>query len=142
MVREVEKFEDGSIRYIMYRNNRGVPHREDGPSYESWYSNGNREMVEYIQDDIYTRLDGPAYQHFNINGVALSTEYMVNGKVHREDGYAYIQLTQITGKIRNKSYYLYDIELTQELFVKKLKEINSPHYEKQKMIFELEKYNI
>ena len=39
-------------------------------------------------------------------------------------------------------YYLNNIKYDREEWLKELKEINSPHYKEQKMLYEIDKYNI
>ena len=41
-----------------------------------------------------------------------------------------------------KSDYLNNIEYDREDWINKLKEINSPHYKEQKMLYDAEKYNL
>ena len=169
--KNVEYYDNGNIKNIEYLLN-GKLHRKDGPAYQRWYENGQKFIESYYIKNKLHKEDGPASQSWFENGQKLSEEYYINGKLHRKDGYAY-QEWYINGekykeiyffndkihredkpaliyydkyKKISKYYFLNDIEYTIEKWLKKLKEINSPHYKEQKKIYELgqniEKYKL
>jgi len=91
----------------------GKRHREDGPAYQSWFENGQKWIEEWVLNDKYHRVDGPSFQSWYKNGQKWI-----------------------------EKWYLNDKDYSREEWVDKLKEIGSPHYGEQKMLLDIEKYNI
>jgi len=87
--------------YIKYYTN-GILNRLDGPTII--YKNG---YTAWIVNDEYHRLDGPALITSEGNQY-----WHVNGKLHRTDGPAIIH------EDNRKEYYLNNIKLTEEEFLK------------------------
>ena len=67
--------------------------------------------------------------------------YLGGGMNHREDGPA-IQIWYLNGNINHSEWWLDNIKYTREDWVNKLKEIKSPFYKEQKMLLNIEKYNL
>jgi antitoxin component YwqK of YwqJK toxin-antitoxin module len=106
-----------------------------------YYNNGQKESEHYIVNGQHHREDGPAHQRWYINGQKEFERYFINGKWHRENGPA-VQLWYDNGQKQTEYYYINDKEYSREDWIKELKEINSPHYEEQLMIYNAEKYNL
>ena len=105
-----------------------------------YYSNGLRYEKWELNDKLH-REDEPAYQDWYENGQKSSERWYLNDKLHREDGPAFISWS-INGQKRNEWWILNDKHYSKEEWVNKLKEIGSPHYKEQKMLLDVEKYNI
>lgn len=70
---------NGNVDYngkVLYKDDRGFPHREDGPAYI-----GPDGAKEWFKHGEFHREDGPAI--IDKDG---GEHYYVNGKLHREDG--------------------------------------------------------
>jgi len=134
-------YKNGQLKSEIYSLNDKY-HREDGPAVQYWYENGQLKYESYWLNSKLYREDGPAYQYWYDTGKLKSEEYYLNGKWHREDGPAY-QYWYENGQLKSERYYLNGNKCyTQEEFVKKLKEINSPHYEEQLLKLQANKYNL
>ena len=142
----IEYHDNGNIKFILYRL-YSLFHREDGPAYQSWYYNGRICAEYYYLNNKYHRLDGPAYQYWYENGQKKQEVYYINDLLHREDGpaaqYWDINLNVNLNKIL---YFLNGVKYEREEWLEELKKMNSPHYEEQKELYELEqnmeKYNL
>ena len=106
-----------------------------------YYSNGQKELEEWSLNGKRHREDGPAYQWWYENGQKEFEIWYLNDKYHREDGPA-VKWWYLNGKKSNEQWFLNDKEYTREEWVEKLKEIDSPHYDEQKMLLNVDKYNI
>ena len=69
------------------------------------------------------------------NGQKEFEVWYLNGKRHREDGPA-VQRWYPNGQKKSESWWLYDEKYSRKEWIKKLKEIGSPHYEEQKEDYE------
>lgn len=54
-------------------------HREDGPAYQEWTSDGKIAVEKYFVNGEYHRIDGPAIKMFFSNGKIKNKQYWVNG---------------------------------------------------------------
>jgi len=109
---KIEYWDNDQKRFEMWFLNNKL-HREDGPAYQEWYDNGQKRYESWILNKKYHREDGPAYQIWYKNGKKWREEWWLN----------------------NKKY-------SREEWVEKLKKIGSHHYEEQKMLLDVEKYNL
>jgi hypothetical protein len=80
-------------------------------------------------------------EDFYSNGQKEYESWLLNGKSHREDGPA-IQWWSDNGQKEYESWYLNGKRYTREEWIEELMNIGSLHYEEQKILYELEKYNI
>jgi len=91
------------------------------------------------------------YEQFNMNfkvkvgyhenGQKFHEFWSLNGKLYREDGPA-IQWWYSNGQKSYEYWYLNDKQYSREKWIERLKEIDSPHYEEQKMLYDADKYNL
>ena len=103
-----------------------------------YYDNGDIQSITYkIRGKIH-RENGPAYQAWNTKGVLIISTYYINDKRHRENGPAY-ESWYDNGEESYNVYYLNSIYYTRENWIEQLKKINSPHYQEQKELYEMEK---
>jgi antitoxin component YwqK of YwqJK toxin-antitoxin module len=138
----INKYKNGNIRWIEYFNDNSKFHREDGPAYQSFYSNGNIKCEEwyingkkhredgptiityhengnieqqtYIINNVEHRTDGPAYTLFDINGNILYHIWYKNNEYHRTDGPA--KIYDLFG-ISIEEYFINGIQLTKQEFI-------------------------
>jgi len=75
------------------------------------------------------------------NGQKWYEEWYLNGKYHKEDGPAFKEWYE-NGQKQNEFWYLNGKEYSKEDWIEMLKKINSHHYEEQKMLYDMEKYNL
>jgi len=81
------------------------------------YTNGNMIFIKYRNsDDEIHREDGPSYISFYYGGEIHYEYWYINGNKHREDGPAAI-LYDISGNISKKMWYIDDVELTEQEFL-------------------------
>ena len=138
--KNIKYYDDGNIRYISYILDSQI-HREDGPAFQEWHENGNVKLISYKQHNKYHRENGPALTGCYYNGKKMYMYYFINGDRHREDGPAF-QEWHKNGQIKDEEYYLNNVEYYRKDWVEKLKEMDSPHYEEQKMLYNIDKYNL
>jgi len=105
----------------------------------TYYSNGQKKSEEWLLNGYLYRDDGPAFQSWFINGQKKVELWAINGKYHREDGPTF---QEWKGGKKYEQWWLNNKKYTHEKWVDKLKEIGSPHYEEQKMLLDLKKYNL
>lgn len=138
---EVDYYDNGKIktlRYYLYGN----LHRKDDPAYMTFFENGQKESVGYYLYGKMHRIGGPAYIRWYYNGNMSYYEYYKNNLNHREDGLAYEEW-YLDGNKQDSGYYLFGKRYTREEWLEKLKDINSPYYEEQQIIYDAEKkYNL
>jgi len=109
---DVDYYPNGQKRYEYWLLN-GKMHREDGPAYQSWYENGQKYYEYWSLNNKCHREDGPSSQRWSYNGQKEYEEWWLNSnKYKRED------------------------------WVEELKKIGSPYYDEQRMLLDMEKYNI
>ena len=108
---------------------------------ESFFTNGNKYAILYYNNGKLHNEDGPAYQEYYDNGKKSIERYYINGNFHRENGPSKI-FWHKNGDEGYEYYYLNDINYNKIDWINKLKEINSPYYEDQKMLYDMEKYNL
>ena len=106
-----------------------------------YYDNGQKKSENWFLNDKLHREDGPAYQQWYENGQKDNEGWYLNGKIHREDGPAY-QYWYENGQMKYEEWYLNGNKYSREEWIEQLKKIRSKHYEEQKMLFDLEKYNL
>lgn len=63
------------------------------------------------------------------------------GEYHKENG-PVEQIWNENGQTTFILYSLFNINYTREQWIKKLKEINSPHYKEQKLIYDADQFNL
>ncbi len=119
----------------------GEKHREDGPVYQFWYENGQKQSEVYYLNGKIHREDGPANQIWYDNGQKELESYYLNNLLHREDGPAYQKWFE-NGKQQFDYYYLNGDIYDREDWINQLKEIGSPHYEDESIKYNSEKYNL
>jgi len=108
---------------------------------EDFYENGQKKSeIWYLNGELH-REDGPAYQFWYKNGQKQYESWYLNNKRHREGGLAY-QRWYENGQKKFEGWFLNDKRYTKEEWINELKEIGSEHYEEQKMLYDMEKYNI
>jgi hypothetical protein len=108
---------------------------------EEFYNNGQKRYeIWYLNGNFY-REDGPAYQSWHENGQKEYEYWILNGKLHREDGPAFQNWNE-NGQKEYETWSLNGIEYTREKWIEELKKIGSEHYEEQRMLYDMEKYNI
>jgi len=107
-----------SIKYydrLVYYNQQGQRHREDGPAV-IWYNKGGSIGNEwYFINDQRHREDGPADISYNNDGSIFIESYYINDLMHREDGPAYIGYNK-DGSIDYEEYDLYGKKITARQF--------------------------
>jgi len=106
-----------------------------------YYDNGQKKYERWYLNDKYHREDGPANQGWYEDGQKSYEKWYLNSKVHREDGPA-IQDWYKNGQISYEEWWLNDEEYSREKWIERLKEIESPHYEEQEVLYNAEKYNL
>jgi hypothetical protein len=106
-----------------------------------YYSNSQKKSEEWKVNGEIHREDGPAIQFWYENGQKWIESWLLNGYLHREDGPVYQEWSK-NGQKKDEWWYLNDKEYSRGEWVEKLKEIGSPHYREQKMLLDIEKYNI
>jgi YD repeat-containing protein len=67
----------------------GQRHREDGPAWRKWDSAGRLVEEEWCMDNVRHREGGPAWQRWNSEGRLVEEEWRVRGQLHRDDGPAW-----------------------------------------------------
>jgi len=81
----------GIIETDDYRNNsKYVLHREDGPAYIRYNTDGSICYEYWYINGVRHREDGPAVITYRADGRIWYEEWYINGVRHREDGPAYI----------------------------------------------------
>jgi hypothetical protein len=80
---------DGSIEWEFWYIN-GVLHREDGPAYIRYNKDGSIRYEEWYINGVLHRGDGPAHITYTVDGDIYHEEWCINGVLHREDAPAYI----------------------------------------------------
>ena len=108
---------------------------------EKFWDNGQKKSENWSINNKYHREDGPAYQEWYENGQKQSEGWWLNGRYHREDGPS-VQWWYKNGQKWYEYWYLNNKWYRREKWVEQLKKIGSPHYEEQRMLLDMEKYNI
>jgi antitoxin component YwqK of YwqJK toxin-antitoxin module len=80
-------------------------------------------------------------EEFYANGQKEYEIWYLNGKYHREDGPTYQEWFE-NGQKKSELWYLNGKKYSREEWVDKLKTIESPHYDEQRMLLDVEKYNL
>ena len=106
-----------------------------------YYKNGNTRVISYKLNDRFHKEDGPAYQEYYDDGRIYVESYFVNGDRHRADGPSVIFYDE-NGEIGVRLYYLNNIIYKREDWLEELKKMNSPYYKHQKMLYDIDKYNL
>jgi antitoxin component YwqK of YwqJK toxin-antitoxin module len=106
-----------------------------------YFNNGQKQSELWYLNDKHHREDGPSYQSWYSNGQKRYESWLLNGKLHREDGPAY-QFWYSNGQKRIEEWWLNNKEYTREEWVDELKKIGSKHYREQKMLLNMENYNL
>lgn len=106
-----------------------------------YYSNGQKQSEYWLLNGKYHREDGPANQYWYENGQKEYEGWYLVGKKHREDGSA-IQSWYEDGQKEYEFWWLNGENCSRENWVKELKKIGSEHYEEQRMLLNIEKYNL
>jgi len=97
-------YDDGSLQSLEFKNICGY-HRDDGPSAQYWYENGQLFYQEYYINGKLHRVDGPAYQYWYSNGQLQCQYYFINCQKHRVDGPAR-QNWYENGQLEYQIYYI------------------------------------
>jgi len=75
---------------LIYYNQQGQIHREDGPALIWYYNTGSIAYEVWYINGVWHREDGPASIDYNEDGSIQYEGWYINGVRHREDGPAYI----------------------------------------------------
>ncbi len=120
--------------------NKYEKHENPGIRY---YPNGQKKSEYWFLNKYkkFHKVDGPAVQSWHPNGQIQFVSWYLNGERHREDGISY-QFYSSNGQIQSEYWYLNGIMYSKKDWIKELKNINSKHYKKQKMLYDVEKYNL
>jgi len=110
---------------------------------EGWYKNGQKWYEFWYKNDKYHREDGPANQEWYENGQKKYEYWYLNDKLHRENGPT-VQWWYENGQKQkeDEEWHLNGKEYTRKDWVEELKNIGSPHYKEQKILYDMEKYNL
>ena len=102
------------LKFRCYYNDANQFHREDGPAYETYYSNGElQHSVWFLHGQIH-REDGPAYEGFDLNGILIHREWWIEGNLHRENGPAQESfISRGPDQITNAAYYLKGVHIAE-----------------------------
>jgi len=122
MIKIFEKFNEPEVKIDYHPNGQ--------KRYEEWYLNGK-----------YHRDNGPDYQEWYDNGQKRLESWWLNNKLHREDGPA-LQRWSENGQKEYEWWWLTNNRYKRENWVEELKKIGSLHYEEQRMLLDMEKYNL
>jgi len=149
MIKKFEKFNDPEVKIDYYSNGQkryeewylnDKRHREDGPAIQRWYESGQKYEEWYLNNKEH-REDDPSCQNWYENGQKRYEYWYLNNKIHREDGPSYQQWLY-NGQKNYEEWSLNGNYYKREEWVEELKKIGSPHYEEQKILLDIEKYNI
>lgn len=95
-------YEDGNLLYITVNANR--LHNESGPSWISWYNNGQvRQIHCHLRGTLHND-SGPAIIEYYPNGQVKYISYLQNGISHNEHGPAIIEYYP-NGQVKYISYF-------------------------------------
>jgi antitoxin component YwqK of YwqJK toxin-antitoxin module len=133
-------WDNGQIRSESWYLN-GKYYREDGPAYQYWNSNGQIKFESWYLNDKLHREDGPSFQEWYDNGQKMSEHWYLKGNKHREDGPS-IQYWYEDGQKKSENWWLNGKFYSREKWVNELKVIDSKYYDEQKMLLNIEKYNL
>jgi len=105
---ESKYYSDGSLNWCQYKVNGRESRGAEGPSYLSYYKNGQLNVRRFAEKGLLSRnpLNGPAFESFFENGKIYWQEYKINGRLHRDqnDGPAVIRCDR-NGQIIRKEYW-------------------------------------
>jgi len=138
---KIDYYENGQKKYESWYSLNGKKHREDGPAVQTWYENGQKWFERWYLNDKRHREDGPASQSWYKNGQKRYEYWVLNNKWHRDDGPT-VQWWHKNGQKAYEDWYLNDKQYLREKWIERLKKIDSPHYDKQKFLYDAEKYNL
>ena len=85
-VRKYWDKEKTKIKSEEWFNSNGKNHRVDGPAYQSWYENGQKQYESWYLDGKWHRVDGPAVKWWYENGQKHYEFWYLDGNYHRVDG--------------------------------------------------------
>ena len=86
MSTKIKHYENGNIKSIEFKNEKGQYHNENGPAYQSWHKNGQEKYRCYYINDQFHNENGPAYQSWYDNGQEEYRSYYINDQFHNENG--------------------------------------------------------
>jgi antitoxin component YwqK of YwqJK toxin-antitoxin module len=115
--------------------------KEEPKVERNYWDNGQIKSKKWYLSGELHREDGPAVQYWYKNGQKQFEYWYLNGKKHRDNGPVY-QIWYENGQIRSEKWFLNNNRYSREEWVEELKRIGSPHYEEQRMLLNMEKYNI
>jgi uncharacterized protein len=109
-------YKNGQIRRIVYKNENGQLHREDGPAFRYWRMNGDVEYEKYYKNGKLHREGGAAIQSwYKYNSQKHCSSYYKHGKMHREDGPCIIW-RHPNGEVSREFFCLEDKKLSKQQF--------------------------
>ena len=79
-------YPNGQIESEQWMDCSGRLHREDGPSIQEWFENGQIKSKGWVLDGRLHREDGPAFQEWWFNGQLLNESWYYKGERYRPDG--------------------------------------------------------
>ena len=82
---------EGNLLEVIFKDEAGRVHRDDGPADIRYYENGNVHIERWHRfDELHRDLDEPAEIFFSEEGEIREQRYFEHGKLHRNDGPARI----------------------------------------------------
>ena len=119
---EVRHFENGNIKSIAIKNERGYFHNTEGPAYQLWHNNGQEVYrVHYVNGKVHST-EGPSVQEWYDNGQEMCRAYYVNGKAHNTEG-PYLQWWYKNGQEESRMYCIKGMFLSKEEWEKKVNSV-------------------
>ena len=84
---KVEHYDNGNIRKIEIKNEKGELHNEDGPAYQVWYKNGQESFRKHFIEGVLHNDNGPIHQSWYENGQERDRFYPLNGNSLTEEDF-------------------------------------------------------
>jgi hypothetical protein len=100
---DISYFDNGLPREVVWKNEHGVVHRDNGPARIVYWENGVVRLQEYRKGGVLHRLNGPALARFYDNGEKERWEFHHKGYLHRDGGEAFGALSR-DKKTRTSGY--------------------------------------
>lgn len=126
----IEKYKNGNLLSISYRDDDGLYHRLGGPAHQTWYTDGNPEQEIWSRHGDRHRDDGPASIGWHMSGRLRWEMWYINGACHRWDGPAK-QEWDASGKILLSSlWYINGVILPFQIIIDISHAYKLPHWSK------------
>ena len=95
---------DGYSIELIWKNENGEHHNENGPAVIQYDQNGNVSYKEWYVNGEHHNKNGPARIAYYENGNVKYKSWYINGQCHNENGPAYIEYDQ-SGNIIKQEYW-------------------------------------